>query len=328
MAHELEISRRTQRASFCYRKENGNPWHGLGQVIPQGAPFEEVIRLAGMDRAARREPVITLLGGLDCDADAIVYPDADGEDRVLRVVSKDYHIVQYPEVVRLAMAVVGSDDAAVLDTLGQIFEGRRMFGFIDFGDVETVLPNGAVDRAAKGLGFMSSHDASQSVTFWTTLIRAVCNNTVEAGIRSAKNIVRVRHSTKAEERMAEVPKLLGLAWGADAEFSRLAASLGRVPGGPSLLDRVIAEVWPKPEDEAPARSQKVWSNRRDRLHELYAAPSNAGGFGNSGWSVFNTVAEFLDHVQGSDDARARAAIDPSSSSAARKAQVADLLLAN
>jgi hypothetical protein len=60
---------------------------------------------------------------------------------------------------------------------------------------------------------------------------------------------------------------------------------------------------------------------------LYRAPSNAGGFGETGWAVFNTVTEFLDHVQGQDgDRRARMAIDPQSLSSTKKRMAFDALV--
>jgi hypothetical protein len=55
--------------------------------------------------------------------------------------------------------------------------------------------------------------------------------------------------------------------------------------------------------------------------------SNAGGYGDTGWSVFNTVTEFLDHVQGQDsDRRARMAIDPQSLSSQKKRIAFDALV--
>lgn len=328
MAHELEVDVRG-RASFCYRAANGNPWHRLGHGFDHPPTFAEAVTAARLDRMAWTEPLATLSGLVIDDRMAVVWPGLDGQSKVLGVVSTDYGLVQYVDVVELAMAVVGaSRHDAVLDTLGVLFDGKRMFGFIDFGDVEIALPNGMVDRAVKGLGFMSSHDASQSITFWTTMTRAVCNNTVQGGLARAKHVVRVRHTANAAERMAQVPELLDLAYAGDEDFTALARRLGAVEGK-NLLDRVIERVWPKPTgQEITRRSASMWKNRRDRLQSLYAEPSNAGGYGPSGWTVFTTIGEFLDHHQGDDaERRARASIDPSSATSAKKELVVEAVMA-
>lgn len=329
MAHELEVDVRG-RASFCYRKANGNPWHRLGHGFDHPPTFVEAVTAARLDRTAYTEDLVTAWSSIPIpDRKAVIWPDLDGEPVYLGTVGSEYPVVQYVDVVELAMAVVGaSKDDAILDTLGVLFDGKRMFGFIDFGDVESVLPNGMIDRMVKGLGFMSSHDGSQAITFWLTMIRAVCNNTVGAGISAAKAIVRVRHAGNAGERMAQVPELLGLAYGGDAEFTKLVTALGQVEG-PNLLDRVIERLWPQPDPAtATARSKALWANRRDRLHLLHEAPSNAGGFGDNGWSAYNTLVEFLDHHQGDDaERRARNTIDPSSHVAARKQLVVEAVMA-
>ena len=332
MAHQLEINREG-RASFCYNVRNGNPWHRLGVEFENGFTLDEAVRAANV-RVASKAPLyaMTASGMQEIDShQAIVWPSIDDPDEqvVLGITGSRYEIVQYHSVAELAMAVVGaSADQAVLDTMGIIFDGRQFFGFIDFGDVEVTLPSGVVDRSTKGLGFLSSHDGSQAITFYNSHIRSVCNNTVTAGLRSAKSVCRVRHTRNAGERMSQVRDILGLQYGADEEFTKLAKKLDMCKGGLSVLDVVINRIWPKPEgQDATDRARKIWDTRREKLVDLYRAPSNAGGFGDTGWSVFNTVTEFLDHVQGKDaDRRARMAIDPTSASSLKKHEALKILV--
>jgi phage/plasmid-like protein (TIGR03299 family) len=333
MAHELTFDREG-RAAFCYNHRNGNPWHRLGTAFDGPIPAWEALIAARADRVASKVPLLALteMGTVEVDSHcAVVWPSIDDFDvaQVLGVVSKDYHLVQYHEVVELAYAIIGAaDDTPLLDTLGLLFDGRRLFGFIDFGDVAEVLPNGAVDRFTRGLGFMSSHDGSQSVTFATSWLRWVCNNTVTAGLGSARRVLRVRHTSNADERLAQAPQLLGLAYGGDEEFSAIVAELGAAELGPGELDRLIARIWPKPEGpDATDRAKAIWANRTERLVALYEGPSCAGGFGDNRWSVYNAVSEYLDHVQGDDgERRARGAIDPSSYATVRKERTLAVLL--
>jgi phage/plasmid-like protein (TIGR03299 family) len=332
MAHELELDR-TGRASFCYNEKNGNPWHQLGQQFTGAINLQDALAACNV-RTASKAPLyaMTASGMAEIDShQAIVWPSIDDPDQevVLGVTGSRYELIQYQSVAEIAMAVVGaSSNDAVLDTMGLIFDGKQFFGFIDFGDVEAVLPSGAVDRTMQGLGFLSSHDGSQAITFYTSNVRAVCNNTVTWGLKAAKNCVRIRHTARADERMSQVRDILQLAYGNDQAFTQMASQLDMMPGGFDVLSRVIRNVWPKPEgQDATDRAKKIWDTRFEKLVDLYRAPSNAGGFGDTGWAVFNTVTEFLDHVQGQDgDRRARMAIDPQSLSSQKKRVAFDALV--
>ena len=331
MAHMLEIDR-AGRASFVYNQKNGNPWHKLGNAFPSAITLEDALTAARV-RFATGAPLYAMApsGMIEVsDAQAIVWPNIDDPTQfdVLGTVGSQYQIVQYQEVAEIAFAVVGAaPDDAVLDTMGLLNDGKRFFGFIDFGDVEVALPNGMIDRAFKGLGFLSSHDGSQPITFYTSMIRAVCNNTVTAGMRAATNIVSIRHKRNADSRMMDVPRLLNLAIGGDQEFTRLARELNMIEN--VQLSKVVEAIWPKPQGEdATERERVIWNNRFEKIVALYDAPSNAGGFGHNGWSVYNTVVEYLDHSMGKDPVRrAKGAIDPMSLSSTRKRQAADAILA-
>lgn len=333
MAHELVIDR-AGRAAFCYNHRNGNPWHRLGESFDGPIPLEEAVRACRADRMAYKAPLTTITrdGVMPVDSHmAVVWPNIEGDGTdVLGVVSKDYHVVDYIEVARLAYAIVGAAEGeALIDTMGLLFDGKRFFGFIDFGDVMSVLPNGARDPHTKGLGFMSAHDGSQSITFANSRIRWVCNNTVTAGLTSAKEIVRVRHTANADEQLVHATQLLKLAWAGDEEFARAVDQL--VMDDLSTTDqmvRLIERIWPQPKGEdATDRAKNIWWNRTTKIFELYDGPSCRGGFGNNRWSLYNAVSEYVDHVRGADpDRRARGAIDPASAASVLKQRTAQALL--
>lgn len=333
MAHELVIDR-AGRAAFCFNHRNGNPWHRLGESFDGPIPLEVALRAARADRMAYKAPLTSITHGGVVDVDthrAVVWPSLteEGLFDVLGVVSKDYHLVQYREVAELAYAIVGAaGNQALIDTMGLLFDGKRFFGFIDFGDLELVLPNGARDPHTRGLGFMSSHDGSQSITFANSRIRWVCNNTVTAGLASAKEIVRVRHTAKADERLAQATSLLGLAWGGDEEFTQLATRLSTEDVLSWQLTYLIEQIWPKPKgQDATDRAKSIWQNRTEKVLDLYEGSTCSEGFGQNRWSLYNAVSEYVDHVRGSDaDRRARAAIDPVSSASVLKQRAAQALL--
>ena len=331
MAHMLEIDR-SGRASFVYNKANGNPWHALGEPFEGGITLNDALTAARV-RTATGVPLyaMTPSGMMEVeDSKAIVWPNIDNPDQydVLGTVGSGYEIVQYQHVAEMAFALVGAaNNDAVLDTMGLLNDGKRFFGFIDFGDVEIALPNGMFDRMYKGLGFITSHDGSQAITFYKTHIRAVCNNTVTAGLNSSRShVVAVRHKRNVQDNLRDVPRLLQLAYGGDESFTEMIRQMNMIEN--VTLERVINRIWPKPQGEdATDRERAIWNNRFEKIINLYNAPSNAGGYGDNGWSVYNTINEYLDHHMGKDAARrAKGAIDPTSLSAERKRVAANAIL--
>jgi phage/plasmid-like protein (TIGR03299 family) len=327
MAHQLEVDR-DGRASFVYNQRNGNPWHTLGTPFDGGISLEDAL-VAARVRTATTAPLYTMtLDGVQevPSHQAIVWPSLDGfSTDVLGIVSKQYQMIQYRDVAELAFAVVNAKpDDCILDTMGLLYDGRKFFGYIDFGEFDVTLPDGLYDKHYKGIGFISSHDGSTPITFYKTMIRAVCNNTVTAGLASSRHVVSVKHKSNANEYLKQVPRILGLHYGGDEQFTAIANQLYQV-GSPNL-EKVIRKIWPL-EDNPTDHAKKIWDNRFESIRELYYADSNAGSYGKNGWSMYNTISEYLDHHMGkSAVVRARGSISPTSLSSERKREAAKIIL--
>ncbi|WP_143559492.1 DUF932 domain-containing protein, partial [Sphingobacterium sp. JB170] len=57
----------------------------------------------------------------------------------------------------------------------------------------------------------TSHDGSGSITAAFTPIRIVCQNTLNASLRSMTNVVRIKHTSGAKQRIENAHKIMGLA---------------------------------------------------------------------------------------------------------------------
>jgi hypothetical protein len=65
------------------------------------------------------------------------------------------------------------------------------------------------------------------------------------------------------------------------------------------VDKVINAVFPVKKDESDIQRR----NREEingTIRALYASQKNAGGFGYNGWSIYNSVVEYLDHYRKGD----------------------------
>ncbi|SEW24599.1 phage/plasmid-like protein TIGR03299 [Chryseobacterium wanjuense] len=219
MAHNLNFNERTGRYSFFSVKEKA--WHNLGQVVDQYPTSEEAIRHAGLDYEVLKTPlytkgsgIIETAGGIEIVSNELHVPDYFANIRtdnntVLGVVGKDYQIVQNREAFSFFDAIVGSGEGILYETAGALGQGERIFITAKLPDYIRV-GNGD-DVTEKYIFLTTSHDGSGSITAAFTPIRIVCQNTLNASLRNMTNVVRIKHTAGAKQRLEDAHKVMGLA---------------------------------------------------------------------------------------------------------------------
>jgi phage/plasmid-like protein (TIGR03299 family) len=219
MAHNINYNSKTGNYSFFSVKEKA--WHGLGQIVEQYPTSGEAIKHAGLDYEVAKSPLYTkcssfinTTNGIEMGSNELVVPDSFATIRtdnntVLGVVGKDYQIVQNREAFSFFDAIVGGSDGILYETAGALGQGERIFitaklpGYIRVGNGD--------DVTQKYIFLTTSHDGSGSITAAFTPIRIVCQNTLNASLRSMSNVVRIRHTSGAKQRLDDAHKVMGLA---------------------------------------------------------------------------------------------------------------------
>jgi len=56
----------------------------------------------------------------------------------------------------------------------------------------------------------TSHDGTESITIAFTPVRIVCNNTLNAALANCSNILKIRHTSNAEQQLKEAHKIMGM----------------------------------------------------------------------------------------------------------------------
>jgi phage/plasmid-like protein (TIGR03299 family) len=125
-----------------------------------------------------------------------------------------------------------------------------------------------------------------------TNIRVVCNNTLTAALKGAKNKIKIRHTTNSETRIKEAEKtLLASAeyWDVmkDACTKLAATSVDRVAVG-SFIDYMF------PVDETKKERK---NSAREKVEELVetAKGNDIPGVKGTAWGLLNSYTEYLDH---------------------------------
>ena len=219
MAHNINFNEQTGRHSFFSVQQKA--WHGLGQIVEQYPTSEEAIVHAGLDYEVIKSPLFTQgrtmsIGdsGELIEANDILVPNSFATLRTdtntpLGVVGKDYHIVQNREAFNFFDAIVGGGEGILYETAGALGNGERIFITAKLPDYIRV-GNGD-DVTEKYIFLTTSHDGSGSITAAFTPIRIVCQNTLNASLRSMTNVVRIKHTSGAKQRLENAHKVIGLA---------------------------------------------------------------------------------------------------------------------
>jgi phage/plasmid-like protein (TIGR03299 family) len=219
MAHNLNFNEKTGKYSFFSVQQNA--WHGLGQIVSEYPTSEQAIKHAGLDYEVVKAPlytkgsgIIETTGGIEIGNSELHVPNYFANIRtdnnaVLGVVGKDYQIVQNREAFSFFDAIVGGDDGILYETAGALGNGERIFITAKLPDYIRVGKGD--DVTEKYIFLTTSHDGSGSITAAFTPIRIVCQNTLNASLRSMSNVVRIRHTSGAKQRLDDAHKVMGLA---------------------------------------------------------------------------------------------------------------------
>lgn len=209
MAHNINFNEQTGKHAFFSTKQPA--WHGLGTIVQDYPTSAQAIGFAGLDYMVAKAPLFAkgadpLISFAVPDQYATMRTD---NNAVFGVVGKDYQIVQNADAFAFFDAIVGGGDGIMYETAGALGSGERIFitaklpGYIRVGNGD--------DVTEKYIFLTTSHDGSGSITAAFTPVRIVCQNTLNAALRSASNVVRIRHTAGAKERLEQAHKVMGVA---------------------------------------------------------------------------------------------------------------------
>ncbi|MXN91680.1 DUF932 domain-containing protein [Flavobacterium sp. Sd200] len=209
MAHNLNFNERTGNYSFFSVQEKA--WHGLGQIVTDYPTSAEAIQFAGLDYEIAKEPNTHIFpSGKTMQSKSSFFTYRTDSDTVLGAsVGKDYHLIQNRDAFSFFDAIVGGGDGILYETAGALGDGERIFitaklpGYIRVGNGD--------DVTEKYIFLTTSHDGLGSITAAFTPIRIVCQNTLNAALKGMANVVRIKHTTGAKQRLEDAHKVMGLA---------------------------------------------------------------------------------------------------------------------
>lgn len=341
MSHELDFNEKGKaKMAYATGGDRVIPWHRLG------VPMKGLQTLGAMLEAAEADydVLLTRVAAVDDsgelirnsdgsvviieDSRATIRQNTDGSINPIATVGTRYVVRQNKEVLERALAVVGASPGdAVMDTVGVLRGGGRFFSTIELG-ATFVDPAGVNDKIARYLVVSTGHDGVWPIRYANTDIRAVCQNTVVLGLRNAERVFTARHTRNVDTVLDDARTVLRLSTEWTDKFRIEAERMLSInaPLRSKKLSDVLNGVFPAGRDES-SRQKKNREDTLDSVLAIYLNDRNAGSFGFNGWSVYNAIAEYLDHVRTDDKiGNAIASMDDTSSVTQKKLLTHSLVL--
>lgn len=303
MAHEIDMS--NGRANVMVA---GDPaWHELGQNVSEAQDSAAAIGLAGLDWEVQARKLF--YGGADDDACeahdvpsqvALVRSDTGA---LLSIRSESYVPLQNREAFRFVDDVLGGD--VRYETAGSLKGGRvvwvmaRIPGEVVVGEDDVTYPY---------LLLSNSHDGTQAVRVMPTMVRVVCNNTLNLamGRRGVAPQFTMWHTPGLMGKVNEAKRVLGVSVSAVEFFAAKARALAGVSVSRQRRQQFMADLFPVDGDATDRQRDHAMARRAEvtRLFEEEPA-NNLDGIRGSAWALLNAATHYVDHdrygLGGSDE---------------------------
>ena len=296
MAHNLESE--NGQVAFALRGEPA--WHGLANVL-----FDENahITTSEMLKSAFLNDWNVSLEPVSFPADYKVVTPAFAVTRtnpfnqgtdVLAVVGDRYKVYQNEELFTFGDNLL--DGGAEWESAGSIKDGRQVFGALTLPHEFTLDPQGIADKTKSYLLVTTSHDGSASITACVTPVRVVCQNTLNMALNGSKQTFKIRHTQKADGRIEEARRILGLAVAHMDNFAQVADDLFKVDFTNQQFDDLVANLYPAP-DMASKGAFTKYTDKVDFMKALYLNSPTQQGITGTAWGALNALTERVDYFR-------------------------------
>ena len=236
MAHNINSN--NGKASFFSVQQKA--WHGLGTIIENYPTSSEALKFAGLDFEVIKAPnVHRLPDGSETISDNSFFTYRDDNKNILGdKLGADYKVVQNTDAFAFFDSIVGGD-GIMYETAGALGKGEKIF-------ITAKLPNyikvGSDDLIEKYLFLTTTHDGSASITAAFTPIRIVCQNTLNMALGNCSNVIKIRHTNNAADRLKEAHKIMGISNTLSDQLSDIFNQWSKIRITDSNVKRLIQEA--------------------------------------------------------------------------------------
>lgn len=272
-------------------------WHSLGTVIPGGlSTSSAVLAAAGLDWHVEKRPIEyrnIITGDMETMPRQYLNQRTD-TGKALGVVGEIYTPLQNFEAYEMLEDLIGL--GMVCESAGVLDGGSRVFVTAEVPEAMIVDPGGLADKVRQFLAIMNSHDGKTPLTGVLTPWRIACGNTHRFAVRDAAYRWKIRHTKNAKNKIEEARRALGMTVEYYTELAAEETALVHTDVTSDDVESLISELWAIKKSatgEISKRSTTIDTNRREKIHELFAFES--GRVGRNAYALENAITGYVDH---------------------------------
>lgn len=267
-------------------------WHRQGIVVEEAPNIDEAFRLAEMNWTVKKNRLFARMGDelVPTERYALQRDKEGFERQILGYVSDRYEIFQNKDAFEWMRPLIESGRWRI-ETAGVLCEGKKVWALLHQDNIE-IVPN---DVMKKYLLFNWGHDGYSPAIFQPTMIRVVCDNTLQASLASGKQ-VRILHSKVMGDKMKFVQDLFTStedAFASEIEmFQRLLDKKMTV----SRMEELIEKFYGGKKDNKISSS--LGKQKVDFLKDFVTEKASGLkelGIQNTAYGFFNAISEANEH---------------------------------
>lgn len=276
------------------------PWHREGVSLDNPPSVGEAITASGLDWRVRKEPTYIKQfkqGHMNFELETTGHYVTIREDtgQILGHVSSQYEILQNHDAFLPFRPLV--DYGYTFETAGAIQNGKKIW-ILAKAPASKLVGDDAIDPY---ILLYSSHDGSTGNNMRNTLVRVVCQNTLNLALnRDAKFQYSFRHTQNIKNNIKDVANNIEACQGNVAQAIDQMNRMKEKAITPHELDLYLETVIPflkkRNEESVPELGIKVRNTAKPAYERIVDNFYN--GSGNKGetlWDAYNAITEYYTH---------------------------------
>lgn len=259
-------------------------WRNVGTEV-NGNSVKEIILQAGLDYEVIKEPIYTGSGEM---IPGQFVTRQKNEPVFFGTVGSRYEIIQNVDAFAFVDDML--PDGLVFEKAGQT-EGGMVYIIASLDNYDIFG-----DKMKPYIIFQNSHNGSIPMKAALTTLRMVCQNQFTVAFKHASNVVKVRHTANANQRMAEAQRIMNEAITYRSGVAQLAEELHSIKLNSISANRIAAELFPYTENDSKLRVERA-EESRSALLSIYRYDDDLANHRNTGWGMLNAYSDFVTHSE-------------------------------
>lgn len=274
------------------------PWMTLGKQLDRNLSLEEALAISGSDDYVYPVALYDLENPEHQEEVEGITGVKSDKYGIMGVHGNGYTITQRREILELAFEIEGlSKGDGHVDTIANLGDKAQKFMALVLFDDLVIDPNGIADTIERGLYVATSFDGSLPNLIGYHNMRITCFNQLQMILKGLSQMIKVRHTRNAEERMNQAARALNYLGAVEKELIAKAEQMLKVDGDKALT-KLLDQFWSLDVEGDAAKTRR--QRERGDVRMLYEGTGNTNVdvVGRNGWAAYNAVVEYLDHAQG------------------------------